>query len=216
MADDEIQLRILVHRAGHGKPHHMQRHFVVPAPGKGGEPEIDVFRKSLVIGLAHVGGRHAGMDVDRHIELFRPRQQRRELGIVEKRAADRAADQGALEAERGDGALQFVRRRFRDARRQMRECGKAIGPLGDFFGKAVVEFLRKRDRLLAVELIGAGRDVDSGLRQHLHGDAVTIHVGEPAVTDVGHLVRRIGDHVGHIAGGGRRCRRDFGCRASAD
>ena len=89
----------------------------------------------------------------------------------------------------------------------MRESGKAIGPLGDFFGKSVVEFLRERDRLLAVELIGAGRDVDSRLRQHLHGYAVAIHVGEPAGTDVGHLVRRIGDDVGHIAGGGRRCRR---------
>ena len=181
----------------------MQRHFVVPAPGEGGEAEIDVFRKPLVIGLAHLGGRHAGMDVDRHVELFRPRQERREFRIVEKRAADGAADQRALETERGDGALQFVRRGFRDARRQMREGGKAIRPLGDFLGKAVVELLRKRDRLLAVELIGAGRDMDAGLRQHLHGDAVAVHVGEPAVADIGHLVGGVGDDAGHIAGGGR-------------
>ena len=86
----------------------------------------------------------------------------------------------------------------------MRECGKAVGPLGDLLGKSVVEFLRERDRLLAVELIGAGRDVHAGLRQHLHGDAVTIHVGEPAVADVGHLVGGVGDDTGHIAGNGWR------------
>src|ERR1700731_5256759 len=119
MADDEVQLRVLVHGAGHREAHHVQRHFVMPTPGDGGEPEADVAGQSLVVGVSYLGGRHAGMDVDRYVELLRPRQERREFRIVEKGAADRAADQGTPAAVYGDGALELVRGSVRDARRQM-------------------------------------------------------------------------------------------------
>src|SRR5271169_6340089 len=65
-------------------------------------------RVILVIGLDDRWVRQRRMDIDRHVELGGPLPDRPEPLIVVKDAAGHAVDHRALEAELGDGALQFV------------------------------------------------------------------------------------------------------------
>src|SRR5580698_6651949 len=128
------------------------------------------------------------MDIDRHAELFGARQERRKFRIVEERAANGAADQRALETVLGDRALQLISGGLRHTRCKVRKRGKAVRPLGYLTRKSVIEFLCKLDGFLALKLVRAWRDVNARLRQHLHRNAVAIHVGKPATDDVSHLV----------------------------
>jgi len=65
------------------------------------------------------------MDIDRHVELGGALPDRPEPLIVVKDTAGHAVYHRALEAELGDGALQFVGRGTRVGGRQHGECGKA-------------------------------------------------------------------------------------------
>jgi len=88
----------------------------------------------------------------------------------------------------------------------MRKRSEAIRPLGDLPRKPVIEFFGKLDGFLALKLVCAWRDVHARFRQHLHRNAVAIHIGEPTADDVGHLVGSVGNDVGNIARGVRRYR----------
>ncbi len=96
------------------------------------------------------------MQIDRHVELFGPRQDRLEARIVEKAAFGQAIDQGAAEAEIADCALEFVGGGLWTSHRQVREAGEPIRMGGDRLGEHVIDVARKRDTFLAVNQVGAG------------------------------------------------------------
>src|ERR1700730_8814166 len=98
MTNDESELRISVQGAGDSETHDMQRGLVMPTPGKSREPEADLRREALVVGLAHRRGRHSGMDVKGHIELLGPTQQRSKPSVIEEGAPDGSTDQRAFVA----------------------------------------------------------------------------------------------------------------------
>src|SRR3974390_81459 len=90
MADDEGELRISVQGTGDRKTHDMERGLVMPPPRKSCEPEADLGRKTIVVGLAHRRGRHSGMDVERNIQLLGAAQERGKPRVVEEGASDRS------------------------------------------------------------------------------------------------------------------------------
>src|SRR5262249_3524374 len=93
MTDDERELRIPVQGAGDCKTHAMERGLVMPPPSKSCEPEADLGRKTIVVGLAHRCRRHSGMDVERNIQLLGAAQERGKPRVIEERAPDRSTDQ---------------------------------------------------------------------------------------------------------------------------
>ena len=198
MADDQLQPGVIVQGARHGQAHNVQRRLVVPTPAKRCEPEADLRREAVIIGLTHLRQRHAGVDIDRHVERFRALQQRRKSGVVEEVASDRSADQRTAEAQVSDRSLQLVRGALRDAHRQMSKGREAIGVPGDFARQVVVEVARKCQRLVAVQHVGARAEVIARLGQHLHRDTRSIHVGEAAGAEIDDLFR------GHAHGGWQR------------
>ena len=124
------------------------------------------------------------MEVDRQVERLGPRQDRLERRVVEEAPVGGAVHQHAVEAEVLDRALQFVRRRLGGEQRQMGEAAVAGRVAGAGLGQRVVVGAREVDARLARHEVGAW----AGDREHLHGDAAGVHVGEARVAEVGEFV----------------------------
>ncbi len=86
----------------------------------------------------------------------------------------------ALEAELGDGALEFVGRGLRVDGRQRREGRETLRVGGTDLGETVVHLARQVGRDIGAELLGRGRAV----RQHLNVDAGLVHFLEPQAAEV--------------------------------
>ena len=81
----------------------------------------------------------------------------------------------------GDRAVQFVRRRLGGEQGQVSEAAVAGGVARAGLGQRVVVGAGEVDAGLARHKVGAR----AGDRQHLHGDAAGVHVGEAGVAEVG-------------------------------
>ncbi len=86
------------------------------------------------------------MDVDRHVERFGAREDRREHRIVEELAVGRAADERAAQTQLAHGAFEFVGRRFGCGQRKMRERRVAFGARAHDFSQRIVVAAGKRGR----------------------------------------------------------------------
>ena len=133
--------------------------------------------------ILHVVGRQplAGdaamrMDEDERAELFRRRPERFERGIVEIAAVDVGADHGATQAEFGHGPAQLDRGLIRRLQRHAAEADETVGLSFDHTGNLFVldHGTREPERRLAVV-----EESEHRRRQHLHVDAVGVHVAQP-------------------------------------
>ncbi len=129
---------------------------------------------ALVIGLDHRLLRQRRVDVDRHVQRLRPLVDRPEPLVVVKEAAGQAVDHRALEAELGDGALQFVGRGARIGGRQHGEPGEAVGMGAHRRVEAVVDATRQRHAGCGIDRLQS-RD---RMRQDLQVDAGFVHLLE--------------------------------------
>src|SRR5262245_35938735 len=99
------------------------------------------------------------MQVDRHIELGGPLEDGPEFLCVEKAPIRQPTDQGTLETELGDRALQLVGGRLRIWRRESGEPGKPVRMDLDSFVKNVVRLPRQGDRHVRREDLRTGLQV---------------------------------------------------------
>ena len=89
VTDDHLELGMLVERPGHHHAKDVDRHLRMPAPARGGQHAVGALRQTGVVGLADVRRRHVGVDVDRHVELDRRREQAVIARVVEEAAFGR-------------------------------------------------------------------------------------------------------------------------------
>ena len=95
----------------------------------------------------------------------------------------------ALEAEPGDGALQFGGGGYRVGSRQRSESGETVGMGGDGFGETVIGATREPHGKLGIRHFLRAR---RGVRQNLNVDAGRVHLGNAALADIveaGHDMR---------------------------
>ena len=95
VADDELELGMLVERAGEHHAEQMDRGLRMPAPAGGLEHALRAFGRSGVVGLPHGSGRQVRMDVDRHVEFDGRGEQSVIARMIEETALGGAVDQRA-------------------------------------------------------------------------------------------------------------------------
>ena len=155
------------------------------------------------------------MDDDQRAELLGLLPERRESGIGQLPAGDVGENLDALEAELAHAALELLGGLVAVLHRHGAGRDEAVLMLGDEFGDAVVDHLRRRHRVFERDGVIALRR-----RRHdqLHVDAHLVHVGEALVVlpvdaraDVGFLlgVERLGLGRGEMR---QRDGRDFEMR----
>ncbi len=127
------------------------------------------------------------MDVDRHVELFGPGEDRPEFRHVVELAVGLAMHHGALEAEILYAAFELVGGGFRLAHRQAGESSEPVGTRLDDAVQPVVDSFRPLPGLSLVEGLGAGRAV----RQHLDIDAGLVHLPDAQIVHVDQPLARI-------------------------
>ena len=170
-----------VQRAAEHEAQRMDRGVGVPAPGGQRHGEAEIARQPVVVGVAHRFGGDAGMQVDRHVEFFGPRQDGFESWIVQETAVGGAVYQHAMKAKVFDRAFKLVGRCVGRQQRQVREAAVARGVAGAGLGQCVVVGARQVDARLARHEVGAR----AGDRQHLHGDAAGVHVRQARGAELG-------------------------------
>ena len=116
-------------------------------------------------------------------------EERQELRVVPLLAVDDRVELGALEAEDGDRALQLVDGGLDVLHRQRGQAGEALRALARHAGDLVVDLAGELPPLRGVEVVAEERRVD---RDHLHVDALGVHVLQPLVGREAHLGRREG------------------------
>ncbi len=125
--------------------------------------------------------RRRRMQVERHVERLGALEDRPEALVVEKHAACQPVHHGALEAELGHRAFEFVGRRLGVGGRQHRKAGEAVGMGAHGLGEAVVGAARKAHRERGIlDPLHRRRAV----RQHLHVDPGRVHLGDAALPDI--------------------------------
>src|SRR5216683_5685122 len=113
-------------------------------------------------------------------------EERQELRLVPLLAVDLRVELGALEAEDGHRALELVDRQLDVLHRQRGEAGEAPGPLAREARDLVVDLAREVEALRGVEVMAEKRRVN---RDHLHVDALRVHVLDPLFRREAHLGR---------------------------
>src|SRR5262249_3893289 len=124
VTEDELG-RMLLEQAGEDEAHAERRGLDREAPG-GAQQDRKVLGVFLVIGVDHRLVRHRGVQIDRHVERRRAREDWPEALIVEEVTVRDAVDHRALEAERLDAARKLVGRGRRIAGRQHRKTRVAF------------------------------------------------------------------------------------------
>ena len=160
----------VVEHAGQHQADRLRRglHRVAPARA---HHQREVLGVVLVVDFRHLRMRQRGMEVDRHVELLGALVDRPVFLVVEEFAVGHAVQHGALEAELGDRALEFVGGGLRIDGGERREGGKALRVGRADLGQAVVDRARQVGRDLDRQLLGRGRAV----REHLDVDAGLVH-----------------------------------------
>ena len=154
-------------------------------------------RVILVIGFDDRRVRQRGMDIDRHVELGGPFPDRPEPLVVVKNAPGHAVDHGTLEAELGDGALQFVGRGARVCSWQHGERGKAVLMTAHGLMEPIIGAARQGRPGLGVD----GLETGDRMRQDLQIDAGLVHLADAQRTDIvepfDDITARAGAAAGH-------------------
>ena len=158
----------------HARQHHADRerrglHGEAPA----GRGDAGMLRHVVLeVKLDHGRVRHAGMEIERHVERLGALEDRPEALVVEEHAVAQPVHHGADEAVLRHDALEFVGGRLGLGRRQRAERGKARGIGRHRRGEPVVDAARQHRPFVGVQALRRGRAV----RQHLEIDAGLVHV----------------------------------------
>ena len=126
------------------------------------------------------------MEIDRHVELLGALVDRPVFLEVEEFAVRHAVHHGALEAELGDGALEFVGGGLRVGGRQRCEGGEALRIGRADLGEAVVDLAGQIGGDIGRQLLGRRR----AMRQHLDVDAGLVHLLEAQAAEIVEPSRR--------------------------
>src|ERR1700751_1665116 len=128
----------------------------MPTPACERQPKTNLVREIVVVGLANGLRGNIWMQIDRHIELLSPCQDRMEAAIVKEEIFGHTIDEGATEAKVAYRTLKFIGRRLWSAHRQMSKTRETIRMLGYGFRERVVDLACERDALRAIDEVGAG------------------------------------------------------------
>src|SRR5208337_4401179 len=172
MADDDLQFGVCVKHAAEDHPEDMQRRLDVPAPAAVRHHFGHRGFEAAVPGVDDRLRRLRGVEIDRQLQRLCAREHGPERPIVQITPAAMAVDHDALAAVLRDRPLEFGDRRRGIKKRHGGEAEEPVGMAPDRFADRRVGLARDTLRLLARELLDAGR----GQRQRLHGDAGAVHV----------------------------------------
>jgi hypothetical protein len=125
------------------------------------------------------------MQVDRHVERFGPFEDRPERLVVQEASTGVAIDQGALEPQLGHRPLELVCRRSSIEGGENGESREAIRVIGHGLRQHVVDVLRHLQRVGRIELL----DTDRRGGEHLNVDPSSVHLRQPALSNVPELLR---------------------------
>ena len=149
----------------------------LPDAQRGIQGMSDRVREIMILHAADQAGAER-MQEDHHVELLDARKEFFQAGAGEVDAPDIGAEFDAAEAELLDGAVELGDGHAGILQRHRAHAHQPVGVFGDHVGDMVVDHVaavaRHFRRRRIDEVAGIGRD-------HLHVDAVAVHVGEAGV-----------------------------------
>ena len=135
----------------------------------------------LVIGIDDGRMRDRRVQIKRHVERLGALEDRPESTIIEKQAIAQSMHHCPLEAESGDGAFQFVRRRLGICCRQHREGGETVWMRAHGLAEPVIGGAGQPDREFRIRnFLDRGRAV----RQNLDINPGRVHFGNSTLADI--------------------------------
>lgn len=105
----------------------MDARLVVPPPSEQRQASAHLLIEPTVVGIANLGQRRAGVDVQRRAKLVEPGQDGVVASIVEEGLPGSADQQRPLQPEFADRAVQFVRRRLGNCQGRVARPAKRVG-----------------------------------------------------------------------------------------
>ncbi len=126
VAEKHLEVREAVEHAGECEPEELHAGFVVPADAVGSERGVDGVVKAGVQGSPYPWLRDLRVDVQRGAERRSGLEDRPVVGMVEVALTGAAEQEGTVEAEIGDRALELLRSCHG---RGGREGGEALEPV---------------------------------------------------------------------------------------
>ena len=182
--EDHRRVRVPVEHPGHDHAHGVAAGGGLPAPQRAVQLGVGVED------VPAVRRRHAGVQVQRYAEVAQGGPDPVEGGVVEVAALDVVVDERASEPEALDASTQFRDGGGRVLERERREGGEPAGVGVDYPGEAVVDVAGVVHR---AGRVGFRLDAGDGEGEHLQGDAVGVHVGQPVPSDVGEPCGHVGE-----------------------
>ena len=180
MAEEDLEVGEAVEHAGEREPEELHAGLVVPADAVGGERVVDGVAEARVQRGPHPRLRDLRVDVQRGAQRRGGLEDRPVVGVVEVALTGAAEEQGTVEAELGDRALELLRG---CGGRGGGEGGEALEPVRvgvHELGDAVVRLDLQAGGLVGREVVQAGR----GERDHLDVEPRLVHRRDPALSDL--------------------------------